>query len=184
MGGLGGKLNWTGPLFLTGTLAISGFTSLSGFFSKDEILIAAWTHGNPALFWLALIAAFFTAFYMFRLFFLVFTGRPKTELSSVKESPGNMLIPMSVLAVLAIFSGYSNTPWFGTFLGDWLTEGSPQLGHGHIEGPLWIMYAASAVSLLGILLAYMMYSKQSISAVILFPQMRPEKRNEEKREEN
>ncbi|MDQ0857092.1 NADH-quinone oxidoreductase subunit L [Bacillus sp. V2I10] len=163
MGGLLKKLKFTGPLFLIGTLAISGVPLFSGFFSKDEILITAWTHGNPVLFWLALIAAFFTAFYMFRLFFLVFTGRAKTELSGVKESSANMLIPMSILAVLAIFSGYSNTPWFGTFLGDWLTEGSPQLGHGHIEGPIWIMFAATAVSLLGILLAYMMYSKQSIS---------------------
>ncbi|WP_282033687.1 NADH-quinone oxidoreductase subunit L [Metabacillus indicus] len=163
MGGLWKKLKFTGPLFLIGTLAISGVPLFSGFFSKDEILIAAWEHGNPALFWLAVIAAFFTAFYMFRLFFLVFTGRPKTELAAVHESPSSMLIPMSVLAVLAVFSGYVNTPWFGTFLGDWLTEGAPQLGHGHIEGPAWIMIVATAVSLLGILLAYLMYNKGSIS---------------------
>lgn len=164
MGGLWKKLKATGPLFLIGTLAISGVPLFSGFFSKDEILIAAWTHGNPALFWLAVAAAFFTAFYMFRLFFLVFTGPAKSDLSKVKESPATMLIPMSILAVLAIFSGYSNTPWFGTFLGDWLTDGSPQLGHGHIEGPAWIMFVATGVSLLGIVLAYFMYSKRSISS--------------------
>lgn len=164
MGGLWKKLKATGPLFLIGTLALSGVPLFSGFFSKDEILIAAWTHGNPALFWLAVAAAFFTAFYMFRLFFLVFTGPAKSDLSKVKESPATMLFPMSILAVLAIFSGYSNTPWFGTFLGDWLTDGSPQLGHGHIEGPAWIMFVATGVSLLGIVLAYFMYSKRSISS--------------------
>jgi NADH-quinone oxidoreductase subunit L len=164
MGGLWKKLKATGPLFLIGTLAISGVPLFSGFFSKDEILIAAWTHGNPVLFWLAVTAAFFTAFYMFRLFFLVFTGQEKSDVSKVKESPASMLIPMSILAVLAVFSGYSNTPWFGTFLGDWLTDGSPQLGHGHIEGPAWIMFVATGVSLLGIVLAYLMYSKRSISS--------------------
>ncbi|MDP4171870.1 MAG: NADH-quinone oxidoreductase subunit L, partial [Bacillota bacterium] len=74
MGGLWKKLRLTGPLFLIGTLAISGVPLLSGFFSKDEILAAAWEGGHPVLFLLAVVAAFFTAFYMFRLFFMVFTG--------------------------------------------------------------------------------------------------------------
>jgi NADH-quinone oxidoreductase subunit L len=51
MGGLWKKLKFTGPLFLIGTLAISGVPLFSGFFSKDEILIAAWTHGNLSRFY-------------------------------------------------------------------------------------------------------------------------------------
>lgn len=74
MGGVWKKMRTTGILFLIGTLAITGVPLFSGFFSKEEILIAAWVNGNPFLFFVALIAAFFTAFYMFRLFFLVFTG--------------------------------------------------------------------------------------------------------------
>lgn len=162
MGGLWRKLRYTAPLFLIGTLAISGVPLFSGFFSKDEILIAAWAHGNYGLFWLAVVAAFFTAFYMFRLFFLVFTGEARGNQKHVHESPGVMVFPMVVLAVLAVVAGYVNTPWFGTFLGDWLTEGTHALGHGHIEGPSWIMIVATAVSLLGILLAYLMYGKKSI----------------------
>jgi NADH-quinone oxidoreductase subunit L len=164
MGGLWKKLRITGPLFLIGTLSISGVPLFSGFFSKDEILIAAWAHGNYVLFWLALAAAFLTAFYMFRLFFMVFAGKSRGEASHVHESPSVMTIPMLVLGVLAVISGYVNTPWFGTFLGDWLTEGNHALGHGHIEGPAWIMIAATLISLAGILLAYFIYGKRSISA--------------------
>ncbi|HYK74220.1 MAG TPA: proton-conducting transporter membrane subunit, partial [Pseudoneobacillus sp.] len=163
MGGLWKKLRVTGPLFLIGTLAISGVPLFSGFFSKDEILIAAWEGGHPVLFVLAVVAAFFTAFYMFRLFFMVFTGKPRTEMKNVHESPSVMTLPMIVLGVLAVVAGYVNTPWFGTFLGDWLVEGNEALGHGHMEGPGWIMIVATVVSLAGILLAYLIYGKRSIS---------------------
>ena len=163
MGGLWKKLRLTGPLFLIGTLAISGVPLFSGFFSKDEILIATWVEGNYLLFWLAVIAAFFTAFYMFRLFFLVFTGDSRQTTKNVHESPTVMVVPMIILGVLAVVSGYVNTPWFGTFLGDWLTEGTHALGHGHIEGPAWIMVVATLVSLAGILLAYLIYGKKVIA---------------------
>ncbi len=163
MGGLWKKLRVTGPLFLVGTLAISGVPLFSGFFSKDEILISTWVHGNTVLFWLAVIAAFFTAFYMFRLFFLVFTGEARKEIKQVHESPAVMTLPMVVLGVLAVVAGYVNTPWFGTFLGDWLVEGNEALGHGHVEGPAWIMIVATLVSLAGIFLAYLMYGKKSLS---------------------
>ncbi|MBI0578093.1 NADH-quinone oxidoreductase subunit L [Neobacillus cucumis] len=164
MGGLWKKLRLTGPLFLIGTLAISGVPLLSGFFSKDEILAAAWADGHYVLFLLALIAAFFTAFYMFRLFFMVFTGEARGDQKHVHESPSNMTIPMIILGVLAIIGGYVNTPWFGTFFGDWLVDGNEVLAHhAHAEGPGWIMPAATIVSLLGIYLAWLIYGKRSIS---------------------
>ncbi|WP_316570542.1 NADH-quinone oxidoreductase subunit L [Neobacillus sp. YIM B06451] len=163
MGGLWKKLKLTGPLFLIGTLAISGVPLFSGFFSKDEILIAAWENGHPVLFLLALVAAFFTAFYMFRLFFMVFWGESRSNVKNVHESPASMTMPMMVLGVLAVVAGYVNTPWFGSFLGDWLVDGNPALGHGHIEGPAWIMIAATVVSLAGIYLAWLMYGKRSLS---------------------
>lgn len=163
MGGLWKKLPLTGPLFLIGTLAISGVPLFSGFFSKDEILVAAWERGNTVLFWMAIIAAFFTAFYMFRLFFMVFTGEARSDMKDVHESPASMTMPMVVLGILAVVIGYVNTPWFGAFLGEWLTEGNEALGEGHIEGPIWIMVVATAVSLLGIFLAWLMYGKRSLS---------------------
>lgn len=162
MGGLWKKLPLTAPLFLIGTMAISGVPLFSGFFSKDEILIAAWANGYTFLFWLAVIAAFFTAFYMFRLFFMVFTGESRSDVKDVKESPGVMTFPMIILGILAIFAGYINTPWFGTFLGDWLVDGNAALGQAHIEGPAWIMYVVTAISLAGILFAWLIYGKGSI----------------------
>ncbi|WP_428910090.1 NADH-quinone oxidoreductase subunit L [Niallia sp. Krafla_26] len=159
MGGLWKKLPKTGVLFLIGTMAISGVPLLSGFFSKDEILISAWNAENPVLFVLAMITAFLTAFYMFRLFFMVFMGESRADhQEEVHESPTIMTLPMTVLAILTIVAGYINTPWFGTFLGDWLTD-----GHGHVEGPVWIMLVATILSLLGICLAWLIYGKQSLS---------------------
>jgi NADH-quinone oxidoreductase subunit L len=161
MGGLWRKMPLTAPLFLIGTLAISGVPLFSGFFSKDEILVAAWTHGNTVLFWLAVAAAFFTAFYMFRLFFLVFTGEARGDVKDAHESPFVMTLPMIVLGILSVVAGYVNTPWFGTFLGDWLTEGTDM--QAHHAAPSWIMVVATVVSLLGILLAWLMYGKKSLS---------------------
>ena len=164
MGGLWRKLNWTGPLFLTGTLAISGFPLLSGFFSKDEILMAAWENGSYILFGLAVVTSFLTAFYMFRLFFMMFAGDSRSQAEQVKESPFIMLIPMLALALLAVIGGYIQTPWFGTFLGEWLVEGNEALlGASHSEGPVWIMLMAVLVSLAGIYLAYMIYVKKKLS---------------------
>ncbi|WP_090634853.1 NADH-quinone oxidoreductase subunit L [Neobacillus massiliamazoniensis] len=164
MGGLWKKLKLTGPLFLIGTLAISGVPLLSGFFSKDEILAAAWEGGHPILFILALIAAFFTAFYMFRLFFMVFTGEARSDISKAHESPSVMTFPMIILGVLAIFAGYVNTPWFGNFLGDWLVAGNPILAaNNHEASPIWIMILATVVSLGGIYLAWLIYGKRSIA---------------------
>ncbi|TYS69664.1 NADH-quinone oxidoreductase subunit L [Sutcliffiella horikoshii] len=163
MGGLWKKMRTTGILFLIGTLAITGVPLFSGFFSKEEILLAAWVNGNPFLFLLALIAAFFTAFYMFRLFFLVFTGEARGDQRHVHESSSVMTIPMIVLGVLAVVAGYMNTPWFGHFLGDWLTEGTTMYGPSHIEGPKWIMAAAILVSFAGIGIAYLIYFRRSIA---------------------
>ncbi|MEY8349257.1 NADH-quinone oxidoreductase subunit L [Bacillus cereus] len=160
MGGLQRKMKVTGTLFLIGTLAISGVPLFSGFFSKDEILAATWMHGNYVLFVLAVLAAFLTALYMFRLYFLVFTGEAKKE--DVHESPRVMTFPMIVLGIFAVVAGYVNTPWFGTFLGDWLTKDiSFQVEQNH--GPMWIMIVATLVSCAGIFLAYLIYGKRSIS---------------------
>ncbi|MGN1400185.1 MAG: NADH-quinone oxidoreductase subunit L [Bacillus sp. (in: firmicutes)] len=163
MGGLWKKLKWTGPLFLAGTLAISGIPLFSGFFSKEEILLSTWAEGHYILFILGLIVSFLTAFYMFRLFFMVFTGPYRGDAERVRESSVYMIAPMLVLGVLSIFGGYVNTPWFGTFLGDWLVEGNNALGPSHVAAPAWIMWAATAVSLAGTGLAYLMYKKKSIS---------------------
>lgn len=164
MGGLFKRMKWTGGLFLIGCLAISGIPPFSGFFSKEEILLTVWADGRIGLFWVAVVAAFFTAFYMFRLFFMVFSGAATTmEISKVHESPVVMTLPMVFLGILAVLSGFVNTPWFGTYLADWLETGPAFTYGAHAEGPAWIMLVTILVSVAGILLAWLMYSKRSIS---------------------
>ncbi|MFG6119475.1 NADH-quinone oxidoreductase subunit L [Thalassobacillus sp. B23F22_16] len=171
MGGLWTKMRVTGPVFLIGTLAISGVPLFSGFFSKDEILLATWYDGRYGVFIIGLVAAFFTAFYMFRLFFMVFTGENRSADTEVRESPRSMTIPMVVLAFLAAFAGYINTPWFGTFLGDWLAGDSEFLPFEHHEGPVWVMLAASLIAFAGIGLAYLIYYKKSLQRDFLSSHM-------------
>ncbi|PYZ92511.1 NADH-quinone oxidoreductase subunit L [Salipaludibacillus keqinensis] len=74
MGGLWGKMKITAVTFLIGSLAIAGVFPLAGFWSKEEILASALLNGDGFLFAIALVTAFMTAFYMFRLFFKTFTG--------------------------------------------------------------------------------------------------------------
>ncbi|WP_124728478.1 NADH-quinone oxidoreductase subunit L [Staphylospora marina] len=159
MGGLWKRDRMTGVLFLIGCLAISGVFPLSGFFSKDEILVAVHASGRTGLFILAVIAAFFTAFYMFRLFFKVFWGEPDPE-RKTEPVPLTMTVPMAVLAVLSVISGFMNVP--GEHLHHWLT-GAGSLSADSPDGPLWIPVLSTVVSLAGIGLAWLMYGKRSLS---------------------
>ncbi|OLO42294.1 NADH-quinone oxidoreductase subunit L [Alkalihalophilus pseudofirmus] len=163
MGGLWNKMKTTGVLFLIGCLAIAGFPLFSGFFSKEEILLTTFADGRYVLFALALVTALLTAIYMFRLFFMVFTGKPRGDQSKVHESPAIMTIPMIVLGVLAVISGFVHTHWFGTFLGDWLADSPWTRGHVYLHDPGWIMPVAVFVSLLGIFIAWLIYGKGTIS---------------------
>jgi NADH-quinone oxidoreductase subunit L len=125
MGGLRRRMPWTHWTFLAGVLAIAGVPLLSGFFSKDEILLAAnLAHevpGHGALYALGLITAALTAFYMFRLYFLVFTGEsraPAEVRDHVHEQAAWILLPLVVLAVLSVTGGLIGFPQaYGDLLG-------------------------------------------------------------------
>ena len=112
MGGLHKHMKVTSITFLIGCLAISGIPGFSGFFSKDEILAGAFGHG-PLLYGIALFAALLTAFYMFRLYFVTFTGKFRgthEQEHHLHESPSAMTIPLIILAVLSIIGGYVGIP--------------------------------------------------------------------------
>ena len=77
MGGLRNKMPWTYTTFLIGALSLAGIFPLAGFWSKDEILTHAFGSTGfigQIVFWLALVAVFMTAFYMFRVLFMTFEG--------------------------------------------------------------------------------------------------------------
>jgi NADH-quinone oxidoreductase subunit L len=107
MGGQGRNLFLTFVTFGIGMLALIGCPPFAGFFSKDAILSLAYNR-NPAIFGLALFTAFLTAFYMVRLFVVVFFGKPRSPAAKTsRESPASMLVPLAVLALLSLFGGFN-----------------------------------------------------------------------------
>ncbi|MFN8257145.1 MAG: NADH-quinone oxidoreductase subunit L [Bacteroidales bacterium] len=112
MGGLKKKLPVTFFTFLVGTLAISGIPPFSGFFSKDEILLNAFSQ-NHILWILGLIGALLTTFYMFRLLYLVFYGKSRGNESQgdhVHEHSKTIKFSLIVLAFLSLFGGVVGIP--------------------------------------------------------------------------
>ncbi len=177
MGGLKKKIPHTYFVFIVGTLAISGIPLFSGFFSKDEILWKAFSMGNPWYWLLGFLAAILTAFYMFRLVHLTFHGKSRVKPEAAKhlhESPWVMLIPLYVLALLALIGGYIGLPelmgggsWFDKFLEPVIASVGAH-GHGAHEAAIhhfshsteWMFVIASVLAaLFGITMAYLWYIK-------------------------
>jgi NADH-quinone oxidoreductase subunit L len=114
MGGLRKQIPATYWTMFIATLAIAGIPGFAGFFSKDEILDAAGSgpHANITFWLLGLAAAGLTSFYMFRLIFLTFFGKPRFDEHEVHvhESPRNMTVPLMILAFLSIVGGWFAAP--------------------------------------------------------------------------
>lgn len=115
-GGLRKYLPITAITFLIGTMAISAVPLMSGFWSKELILSAAWSFSgtNPAhiVFWVSAIASMLTCFYMFRIYFMTFTGEYRgTDESKKKlhESPWAITLPLILLTIPSIFLGLLGT---------------------------------------------------------------------------
>ncbi|MFC1939104.1 NADH-quinone oxidoreductase subunit L [Chloroflexota bacterium] len=163
MGGLRKVMPWTFATFLAAALSLAGIWPLSGFWSKDEIVATALEHA-PILGVLAMITVFMTAFYIFRVLFLTFGGEyrggsPEAHGAHPHESPPVMLVPMVVLAILAVVSGFWNADGqFNDFMGH----------HAHAPGFFGVLtHSLPLISLIvagsGILLAYAMYSAKWLS---------------------
>jgi NADH-quinone oxidoreductase subunit L len=107
MGGIWGKMKITSITFAIGTAALVALPYVtSGFWSKEEILAAAY-NGNPALFVVAVLVAFLTAFYMTRAFVVTFLGKSRSENSDHAHEVGPlMFVPLILLAVMALLSGF------------------------------------------------------------------------------
>jgi len=124
MGGLSKKLKVTFFTFTIGCIAIAGIPPFSGFFSKDAILLSAFEK-NPMLYGIALFTALLTAFYMFRLLFVTFTGKfrgTQEQEHHLHESPALMTMPLIILAVLSIIGGFVGIPEVFAKGGDKITE--------------------------------------------------------------
>jgi len=173
MGGLFKKLQYTGLFMLIGGLSLAGIPPFAGFFSKDEILMA--TQEFPFVFWLLVITTFLTAFYTFRMFFMVFLGKPRDHhlYEHAHESPPVMLIPMGILAIGSILAGFVG---FGGEKSLWtkILEGTFVLPeHFHISHSSLPMLLGLSAGILGIVLAYIMYVLLPNLPVILAKTFRP-----------
>ncbi|MCG3777721.1 MAG: NADH-quinone oxidoreductase subunit L [Nitrospira sp.] len=158
MGGLKDKLPITYWTFVVGSLALAGFPLTSGFFSKDALLVAAWSAGPLGQFLtvLGLLTALMTAFYSFRLVFVTFWGPSHVDprhTDHIHEPSHTMTIPLIVLGILSIATGYLGIP---EFLGPMFETGTASATHGGAAA-IVIMVLATSTGLIGIAGAYYAY---------------------------
>src|SRR5438067_801608 len=117
-GGLWGQLRPTSITFLIGSLSLVGVIPLVGFFSKEQILGAAFSRGEPltyAVWAVGFATALLTGFYTGRMWWLAFWGKPSPQrpVEHPHEAPPVMLIPVAILAVLAVVGGFIQTRALG-----------------------------------------------------------------------
>jgi len=168
MGGVWKKLPYTWTLMIIGTLALTGFPFLSGFYSKDAIIEFAYLSGNTTGYLAAgigIFTALLTSIYSWRLLFKTFHGsynNKNLNIISMHESPMIMIIPLIILAIGAVFSGYlfkdlfiglesSTNFWKNSIL---FLE---PLNHDH--PPVWIIILTPILVILSIPTAYYFFIK-------------------------
>lgn len=157
MGGLAQRMKWTFWTFTAGYLALIGAPGLSGFFSKDAILLAAW-QGNKALFLIGLLTAFLTAFYMTRLFVVVFLGNARTEEARHgHDGPPPMTLPLVALGFLSIVAGWGSQSYF------------ERAFHGpeHAAHPIVVPILATLAFAGGLVIAWALYKGRAQDPILI-----------------
>jgi NADH-quinone oxidoreductase subunit L len=161
MGGLARRMPQTFIVFLVGTLSLAGIPFFAGFFSKEEILSAAWAGGLTVPFGMLVLAAFLTAFYMFRVVFIAFLGAPAVASAGpgghgeahAHDAPAIMALPLWILAALAMG------------IGIWFSIAHPE---AEFVPPGWLTPLAVGVAVAGIAFAWLVYGLRAISGDRLF----------------
>jgi len=164
MGGLWKKMKITSITFVIGGLALAGVPPFAGFWSKDEILLGAFTSGHTVIFAVGVLTALMTAFYTFRLIFVVFFGKPRGHHSDhVHESPAVMSVPLMLLGFLALTAGLVGSPFAHNAFQSFILD-----GHGtehHIN--YMVMGVSIAVALIGIAAAWLKYGTNMLPSGVI-----------------
>ena len=168
MGGLKAEIPVTAATFLIGTIAIAGLPPLAGFWSKDEILGMAFKGGHQALWLVGMTGAFLTSFYMFRLFYLTFTGTTRMTPEAarhVHESPAAMTVPLMILAGLSLLGGLllgfpPEGGWLHAFLAPVVAGEGAEAHHGFGAVDAALMAGSVLIALAGWWTAYTMYVRK------------------------
>jgi NADH-quinone oxidoreductase subunit L len=160
LGGLRKHLPVTFWTMTAAVFAIAGFFPFAGFFSKDAILYAAFLQGNSGkvLWFVGLVTALLTSFYMFRLWYLTFMGKSRSPEVHPHESPWSMLGPLVILALFSIGGGWIGIERFAAYLAPSTGPLSLETGSAHLELVLSIL--AVAVALLGWFIADRFYRQR------------------------
>jgi NADH-quinone oxidoreductase subunit L len=183
MGGLRAKLPVTHLTMLIGCVAIAGIPPFAGFFSKDEILWSAFKLGGygQVVWAIGFVAAAMTAFYMFRLYHMTFSGAfrgtPEQE-HHLHESPASMTVPLQVLALGSVVAGFAGIPHVLDFLhvGNWI-EGFLHPSFAGAHETLAAAHAAPAPGAaveLGLMAASVAIAAAGIVVATRFYKARPE----------
>jgi NADH-quinone oxidoreductase subunit L len=146
MGGLRTRMPVTFWSFMIGSAALAALPMTSGFFSKDQILLQAYQVDGigPWLWFGGLVGALLTAVYSFRLVFVVFFGQVNTEPD--KDTGWRMVIPLSLLCILAMMGGWIIIP---------VTQVFPLAVFEHPAH--WVEYVSIAVPIVGVIIAYLIF---------------------------
>ncbi len=147
MGRLFRAMPQTAVLFLVGTLALAGIWPFAGFFSKDAVLAGVWEGGLTGPFLMLALTVFLTAFYMFRVVFVVFFGSGHAE-GHPHDPPMVMRAPLWILAALTLGWGIR------------LATGG---GEAPPHGPGWVPALSLALALAGIASAWLTYQRRLVS---------------------
>ncbi|APW66519.1 NADH-quinone oxidoreductase subunit L [Poseidonibacter parvus] len=154
-----------GFTFLVGVIAISGIPPFSGFFSKDAILAAAFQEGQYLIWLIAMFTAFLTAFYMFRLYFIVFVA-PSQHKEKYEYTSKTITFPLVLLAIGAIGAGFLNFP--AIFGGEhqvdtWLAQLNSKTIHMSHTTEYILMVLSIIVAAAGIKVAHSKYANFDVS---------------------
>jgi len=166
MGGIWKKLPYTWILMVIGTLALTGFPFLSGFYSKDAIIEFAYLKQSKLGYYAATIGiftAFLTAIYSWRLIFKTFHGKynnEKLKIESMHESPLIMLLPLTILAAGAIFSGFLFKDLFlGHDFNFWKDSIKFLKPLSNLHAPFWIILITPSLVIFSIPFSYFLFVK-------------------------
>ena len=161
MGGLRKKMPATFWTMTAAVFAIAGIPGFAGFFSKDAILYAAFLSGiNGKIFWaVGLFTAMLTSFYIFRLWYLAFLGKPRSPELHAHEGPWWMLGPLVILGILSVCGGWIGAGRMSTWLAPAVGTHTVEAAGSSLE---WFLSgAATLAALLGWLMAHMLYREGS-----------------------
>ena len=171
MGGLSNYVPFTHMLMIVGTISLMGFPFTAGYYSKDAIIESAYLASSgfsSYAFIIGLLGVVMTSFYSWRLIFLTFNGPIRVnekDIPNIHESPNVMLLPLIVLAIGALFSGFFFKDFFiGSAAESFWGHSIALHHHDHHHIPFLIYYAPMMLGFLGLFLAWYMYLKNKTIA--------------------